>query len=289
MADNELDIAFLHSIITDLSSVSEDGSNNDGESGGNAIDCSDVSTLPVKRKRGRPRKVVVEPAEVVCKLPKQRMLRQDIRRSYSLMFINALNSCDFSIIIGFLDTFCVPHAHQTTYFKREVDLISESRHGLADMARFWCTNMQFLPDAVLETCRCYIDMSPEHNGNRIVAHFRGRATNIYDVEFPGFSLTVPHAAPFQACAGIQAFLQSGLGTKRQRTDDSCDSRQAPEETSGRPHITSQVRSVMEFVTSTFRKLPLKSVPKSMGGEFTLVLYVNDEKMITGLEMMGNHI
>lgn len=63
-----------------------------------------------KRKRRRKhsdetRKLMVEMNER-CKLLRPKILRTDFRRNFGIMCVNVFNSCDYSIVMNYVDLYC---------------------------------------------------------------------------------------------------------------------------------------------------------------------------------------
>lgn len=116
--------------------------------------------------------------------PRPRVIRTDIRRSYANMYINTMNSGDFTQLFGFMDTFCNPHFNHSV--KRQFTLNSQlqtcsfQRSGVAACAQFWCYNFVTIPDATLYLTDTTIISCDEDNTSKIVAHYVFKATKIFD-------------------------------------------------------------------------------------------------------------
>lgn len=120
-------------------------------------------------------------------IPKIRILKSDIRRSYSTMLTNVLNSNDFSLLFGFFDTFFTSNTVQSTscYTNKGTLVISEIKEGISEIFKFWCNNLSMIPDAVMNLTSAIV----EPNENKIRSSFIMKATGIYDHPFPGTPIT----------------------------------------------------------------------------------------------------
>lgn len=69
-------------------------------------------------------------------LPKPRILKGDIRRSYSNMLANVINSGDFPALYGMFDCFFSPYIKQITLKHVENNVVRVTRQGIASVITF---------------------------------------------------------------------------------------------------------------------------------------------------------
>ncbi len=99
----------LEDLFDDISSFSFDDREEDDEF--IEVTSSQQKSHHQKKKR-TPRPYVKRLNRTVSNVP--RVLKNDIRRQYSYMFINLINSADFNLFSSFFNVFCLPNIHCVT-------------------------------------------------------------------------------------------------------------------------------------------------------------------------------
>jgi len=119
--------------------------------------------------------------EFEATFPIPKVIQTDIRRSYGLMFINAVNSGELPLLYGFLDTFLAPNAKQITrkLVKSVVDDVHGSQQrGVISIAKCWFTRLQMAPDTVLGIKDVKIVSNSDNDGTLLLSKFSIKATKI---------------------------------------------------------------------------------------------------------------
>jgi len=203
-------------------------------------------------------------------LTKPKILRTDIRRSYSTMLVNVILSGDFPLLFGFLDTF-------TTYnmeseFSRpnhsEGDgsqTLNFRQKGLFDVAKYHYCNFLTKPDAIITTKECNV-VTPRGSTNesQVVTRFLFKATALYE-EIPcSFTDSID-------CDDDRSESKSNIGSKR-----SCNNEEMER--------TKMMRNIMASVDNAVSKLSLRSEPFHIDAEGVVTLYLDESKRIIKMVM-----
>jgi hypothetical protein len=118
-------------------------------------------------------------------LPAPKILKNDIRRYYSRMFMNTINSADFGNIQNFFNTF-MPWPCK---FVADQDLVCEMKvprriitDGPRQMGHYLLGCFVQYPDMSLMMQSCEIITSPTNRRTRIKMNIEIKSTKIYDLE-----------------------------------------------------------------------------------------------------------
>lgn len=202
----------------------------------------------VKKKRTRKKKAPAVPA--------LKMVKNDIRRSYPNLLINVMNSCDFSLLYGLLDTFFVPDFVQNLYctYQEGYDGISNHEltlNGLFGVAHHWFTSFLLFPDAAATLLNTEINV---HAG-KIVASMSFTASIVYDQA--------------QAIRTLCDNSNRDIATQRASAlnDDS----------------KSTIKALLDSICGTINALTPMLQPKAVEAKGTITLHTNEEKQITSIE------
>lgn len=234
--------------LSDLISFSEDENFSVNESPDVSVSVNDNQQMSVSKRRRIRKKKTFDP------FVKIRVLRSDIRRSYSGMLANVLNSYDYSLMFGFLDTFLTRTAEQTAACSFGADyppIMLETKQGVSDIFQFWCSNLHTIPDSVMKLKNTCVTVPVAGCGSKVMSTFTLEATSIYDMPFPGVPEEISaDAVPKGCCEGSKV-----------------------------------VRSVVGKVTDGLSKLSLRQSPLRIVSEGRFILTLDDEKRITGVDMV----
>jgi len=241
-------------VTDDSRSVSSDDvTSSEDFSKGSASPISCMVVAKPKRKRIRVRKAL--PAQ-----PGPKVIKDDIRRSYSTMIANVLNSGDFSLIFGFLDTFLTPNA--VTMFKKSVkgSVCENHEHnisGVISAAQQWFSSLTMAPDAIFSVK----DSRVEYHSGKITANMRFSATKLFDDE-----------SAMKAMTAMTIEVDSQDDKRRHLGSSSDDGNGAI------------IKSLIRNVERIMRGLVPKSNPESFSIDGRFVLSTDDEKRITCMEL-----
>lgn len=210
--------------------------------------------------------VVTDAGDVVkfeAGFPRPRIVRTDIRRSYSTMYTSVFNSGDFGLIFGFFDTFCSPSFAYTmtkeNLIGKETTQFSFIRQGIASCAQFWLFHTLTSPDAAMTLLDTNVITTDSDDSSKIVSRFSFKATKIFDCS-PIFKDEM-----IEAC-----------GTKCSPAYSEQDKQCI------KNSIESTVSSLVKTLSLRPQPLPLEST-----GE--LILHLDNEKRLTKIELLARSI
>lgn len=204
---------------------------------------------------------------------KPTIVKSDIRRSYSTMLANVLNSGEFSLLFGFLDTFFVPGFEQAMTKQSPITMqpYQVLMTGVEAVATLWYSMINLNPDPVVGIKDTKIHMISNSACTKIVSEYTFTATSIYD----------HHHVAQSPCSDSSedgnntnhppqsAFNQPLVGEKRKGSTADKES---------------LFQSVVKTVESMKANLPLRPVPLAISNVGTVVLYTDENKFITRMEM-----
>jgi hypothetical protein len=125
------------------------------------------------------------------KIKPHHAVRHDIRRSYAEMFTNVINSMDFRLLYGFMDTYFSHSVFQdnSRYSLTTKENLKSSLDGIVSVAKYWYNSTT--PDAVCSLSDTKIYTSSDPRNNRVVSTYSYSGTNMYDRTAPLVHITVP--------------------------------------------------------------------------------------------------
>jgi hypothetical protein len=208
---------------------------------------------------------------------KPRAVRHDIRRSYTDMFTKVINSMDFRLIYGFLDTYFTRDFTQENrkYNISTKEQLNTSMDGIIENAIFWYNSTQTTPDAAISMTDTKIHMTKEPHSCQIISNFMFSATQIHDMNTDAYSLTTTERI-------IRQELTQNGSTDSETDidkDDSLRNKRKPSSDSSNPHFNhSSTSSTLDRIVSSLedvaketesRKLLDKPVKTNSVGRMTM--------------------
>lgn len=192
--------------------------------------------------------------------PLPRVVYSDIRGCYASMFTNAMNSHDFPLLYGFLDTFCVPNAcYASTKATSYRDARTSTEQGLFAMGRKFYARMQCAPDTVSRLGETSIISYSGTKAVKIVAKFNADYTEILDR--PRARRHNESSCPL--VASEHQFVCPYASGKRKQPEKG------------------MMLDIMQRVD--LRGLPVKAKPVALKAVGEVVIYVDEQKRITRIE------
>lgn len=237
-------------------SSSTDGSSEPGD--------SEFSSSISKRKK----RILSDELAVA---PRPRILRSDIRRSYSTMFLNVMNVGDFPTLFGFFDTFFVPDVQLQMTKKHEMvntpdHTLTYKTTGPAAASRFWYSNVCSMPDRAITGVSAKIITPTNGVGSRIVATYEFVGTQIL--------ADLPHDF-IQSSMPTGEQLESLILSKKRNIHEDEDSKRFV------------MKDIMSSVENMICRLPLRQTPVAIVAKGKLTFYLDDDKRITRMVVEGN--
>jgi hypothetical protein len=119
--------------------------------------------------------------------PLMSIMPNDIRRQYTLMFTNTLNSNDFSLFLKFLTKYTShDFAYAQTFNGQAVD--NGFRHprlvqlrGVKPAAQYWINKLQLIPDVVYNLLDTNVHTYSDSDYSKVVGDMTAKATFMFDV------------------------------------------------------------------------------------------------------------
>lgn len=221
------------------------------------------------------KRTLEEPLKTKVKVP--RLLCHDIRKCYPGMVANVLNSGNFSMLYGFLDTFF----DRNVYFCRvKHSLCGEKLHSLQtnnlkELAKFWYAIMRMSPDNVTRLSESRI----QYTTGNIISNLEVDATILYDA---------PMAAGYYASYILldERYGKQILFANDKRTNDYVVGRKydISEGDALNESKLKDMRDVQCTVDSVVDRLPLRAMPVKMEAKGTFVISTDENKRITKVEV-----
>lgn len=259
-------------LLSDLSSdldytSSEDRSLESGFIQTNALKHSNADSRVTKTKhQNKKRKidVLTDRGDVVtfeAGFPRPRIVKTDIRRSYSSMYAHVMNSGDFGLMFGFFDTFCCP-AFSYSMTKENIigamhtTKFSFLRCGIAACSQFWLFHMLTVPDAAFRLIDTNVFTADGDDSGKIVSTFSFKATKIFD------------CSPIFKCQSIEGSeVQSSSHFEKESAET----------------VKANIKSAVDSIVGT---LALRSEPLPLESTGELTLHLNSDKRLVKIEMVA---
>lgn len=162
-----------------------------------------------KRVRGIRRKLPVVP----------RLIQSDIRRNYSTMLLNALNSHDPLFIQPFVEKYLTPFVTLTKPAVKTAVMVKPSTfvEGADALVRYWSMLSIIIPDQILQAENVQVVRNSKDNSCRIVCDLISSCTQLYEHQLSARSLL--STSTTGSYAEINDSINDGHGRKKQRVDD----------------------------------------------------------------------
>jgi len=240
-----------------------------------------------------------ETIEFEASFPFPKIMRSDIRRSYSLMLVNVINSGELPLIYGFLDTFLVPKAKKLSI--KAINNCVDNQHGslqkgIIEIATYWYYKVRLSPDTVYGLEDVKIVSKPETTGSVIVSRISMKATKIYgqsdqhsklDSHSEASCSLLCDSCCCQASSSVHKLI-SAEGSVHHEDNNSVSSHEKENvasencstlEGSYSINILEQIRTAANKRISL---LPLRTEPLPIYAEGNLLLFIDDNLRITKL-------
>lgn len=221
-----------------------------------------------KKHVSRKRKidVVDDYGKLVCfeaSYPRPRVVRSDIRRSYANMYVNAMNSGDFTVLFGLFDTFCCPtFSHSITRqftLNSELKSCSFFRRGVVACAQFWCYIFVTIPDSTLFLQDVNVFTNDVENTSRVIASYVFKATKIY--EFNQFWKDI---------------VDEEIKVQEKYSD-------------ARSTGTELIRDIVKSVEDKVSCLPLRTQPLAITSRGQFIIHLDEHKRMVRMEMCSKSV
>jgi len=214
-----------------------------------------------------------------------RIYTLDIRKCYAKMFVNVLNSGDFPLLYGFLDTYYVGTAHHVTtkYVKGHAEkCFTMNFCGIEEVAKYWYCMVSLSPDTILKLTESTI----QHTTGKVICKIRKEGTHIY-ADPEGFT---SYYAPYVFVE--EKYTKENLYIGDYNTRDikvgRCKELEPEfyhnQEEQTILEKTATIRSILKSVENVVGKLPLRSLPQTVGADCSLIIHTDENKRITKLEL-----
>lgn len=273
--------------ISDLVLDVVDTQNSDASSTASSL--SPVVFEHKEKKLSRKKKL-----QMYCYIPK--IMKSDIRNAYPAMLANVLNTGDFALMFGFMDTFFVPNIVQVS--KKSITNVAEPvldhQSGKYDLAKYWYANLALAPDAIVQFSDSQVISYKGTPNCKIVTKLSLEMSHLYEEQANskecsrilmesgkqdyGSAYSSDYTSSESSEDDSVSYVSSSDGVGRKRTIE------AMNETAQKQAI---MRNIMESVESMMGKLTLKQKPLSFTSVGTIAMYTNEHKMITKMELESN--
>jgi len=223
--------------------------------------------------------LVVQRKKRKIKIP--RFLVQDIRKCYTKMFQNVMNSGDFPLLYGFLETYYAANPeHSTTKYIKGVPekVFTMNFYGLNEVAKYWYCIMNMSPDNIL----MLTDHTIQHTTGKVMSNLHKDGTHIY--QDPPFAAS--YYAPYVYID--EKYGKDNMFVRDSRTNDFAVGHKHTDEQDQEVHSVENrkeiMRGIIESVDRVVSHLPLRQPPQPVRADGTLVISTDENKRITKMEL-----
>jgi hypothetical protein len=206
-----------------------------------------------------------------------RIVKTDIRRRYSFMFANVLNSYDCNLIDSFIQKFSEP---SVSFEKENMYDTSVALSGTTLLSTYFCLSQQMSPDKVVRITDTQIKQRSDRTGSELVSNFDVSLTKIFDVHPTLIADSV--LCQFQDLSLENKKKKNTVVIESERSGRSESSNTSSE---GRERKTVVIKS--DFFESvdlarphlSVMKFPRLSQPRELHVKGKLIFSLNDQKRI----------
>jgi hypothetical protein len=193
----------------------------------------------------------------IITLPKH--IRTDIRKVYTEIFSNVLNSHVFNMLFGFVDHFCSHDVLQvnnkcTPENERSVSYV----RGATSIASYFHTMHQLAPDSVQLIHHSDMHLSFNSHKSKTVSRFSVRLTRIFEMGDNDIVKRSQNVMP------VDRHSQSLVGTKRNSLNHP------------NPNVEKQLNEVQSSIDRLQSQLVPKEVPTVINLNGTMTFYTNED-------------
>lgn len=210
-----------------------------------------------------------------------RFLVQDIRKCYTKMFQNVMNSGDFPLLYGFLETYYAANPqHSTTKYIKGVKekIFTMNFYGLDEVAKYWYCIMNMSPDNIL----MLTDHQIQHTTGKVMSNIHKDGTHIY--QDPPFAAS--YYAPYIFID--EKYGKDNMFVRDSRTNEIIVGHKYTDEQDQEVKSVEKrkeiMRGIMESVDRVVSHLPLRQPPQPVAADGTLVISTDENKRITKMEL-----
>lgn len=231
------------------------------------------------------RKDVVEGGDGKVKVP--RLLVKDVRKSYPAMIANVLNSGNFSMLYGFLDTFFDRNVQFTRINQSKDGTVNHTLNlnNLIELAKFWYSIMRMSPDSVTRMTEPHI----QYTTGNIISNLEVESTFLYETPmgvgyFASYILLDERYGKEILYANDKRTNDFVVGRKYTTISDgndvvgSCEGVMCPEKLQEMKEIQAAVDGIVD-------SLPLRENPERVTAKGTFVFSTDENRRITKVEVI----
>ena len=224
--------------------------------------------------RSRRRKKAEKPKTISV----PRVFLLDIRKCYAKMLINVMNSQDFPLLYGFIDTYFAPDAkHISVKYAGKGELRKKyclQISGSEEIAKFWYSFMSLSPDSITTL----VNSTIQHTTGNVVSLMHKDGTQIFELR-----------DRFGSCDYVEYILINQHGHERANFGagdnakiDGSKKRKCEEPIDLSDKIR-RMRGIMSAVESAVGRLVLRQTPVSVPSDGTIIISTDCNKRITQIE------
>jgi len=270
---------FIEDFIDNSGDESLQVENDDANDGNGSV--SSISNYDSSEKsstKRRKRKYVMKAPRPV-QVP--RVLMFDIRKCYAKMIVNVMNSGDFPLLYGFIETYFAPNAHHTSTkavtHGDSRNVFSMDVYGSDELVKYWYSFMNLTPDGITTL----FDATIQHTTGKVVTGIHKDATQIYELretaipnsEYLEYILIQESKHDRLSFSSRDCSVVSSSSQKKRKTDEM-------EEVEDKKR---RMKSIMSSVESAVSGLVLRKSPLRLSVNGTFSIYTDENKRITRME------
>ncbi len=228
------------------------------------------------------------------------LVKSDIRRSYSNIFTNVINSMNFPLLVEFLKHYCVPNLILTQNIslslRGTIIASGEERQlqkeqgcaykfktayvvGLQNVVQFWYNKTKVLPDSVYRLNNASVHTTSHSAGSRVVSDFSVAFTKLYDIPF---HIAIPGQQAINHTMNGQCEISSFQG----ECDNVVSSSAAVSRKRPFSMVPSEKVEISDDISNYMTAANMFPVPIPLKGKVQLVMHLNSNMLIERMELLS---
>ena len=275
-----------------ITSSSTSTSEDDSDSYSTNASLSPVVFEQKEKKMSRKKRL-----QLYCYIPK--ILKSDIRHSYPAMLANVLNTGDFSLMFGFMDTFFAPNVVQVSRKKvtnSAAGAYEISQSGKYDLAKYWYANLIVAPDTVAKFSDSQIVSYKGTPDCKIVTKLCLDMSYLYEEqtnpkECSSILMSDDSRPKYVPSGSVSSCGYMSVETDSESVSDDSTKGSGRKRNINEMNESAQKQAIMSNIVSSVEsivsRLTLRAEPVRISSVGTIAMYTNEHKMITKMELVAD--
>ncbi len=215
-------------------------------------------------------------------VPKPRVLKFDVRKNYSEMFVHCLNDSKINLMYGFIETyFRAEFLLKTVKNPRETmkPTTGVTLSGVPLVIKFWRGLFSFGPDTCVRITNSTIHVQSGTERSKVVCKFVFQSTRLYE-----FSTDLMKNDEVKS---VTRTVKNIEGKENFTSDGNCSSDLSEHAEPYSRATATHIEQLQHTIDKWTANIPPVADPEQMNITGTLTMFTDEQKNICGLEMETN--